>query len=299
MFSVLRCVSIASRTFVWVGPVLWSVTPKNSVFLSDSHRFWSDLQESLTRKAKWKKLMTSIFKLVQSTSEKFIKLSFFRQLLVNYLRNVLDKNCQFSWQAVSIFHNISTTTKYSSIKIHIPFCLVYMSNDIQTSKLKGSHIIDRQHIIIITTRQHRCVCLFKGGGPMWPLPMMLWISQYKDPHPWSRSIPANMGPNCTGTHPALGPQSCTNLFNFDLTGTHGPVLQTCSLWSTYRRQASSSPPTGMLFCCCCHHIHNHHHRDSRHHHHYWGSVGSIIVNVLMKVIKAGNVQYHYNSIKRD
>ena len=36
MLSILHCVSVAGATFVWVGPVLWWVTPKNIVFLSDS-----------------------------------------------------------------------------------------------------------------------------------------------------------------------------------------------------------------------------------------------------------------------
>ena len=49
MFSVLRCVSIASMNFLQVRPELWSVTPKNSVFLSDSYTFLSGPQESPSR----------------------------------------------------------------------------------------------------------------------------------------------------------------------------------------------------------------------------------------------------------
>ena len=37
-----------NATFLQVGPVLWWVTPKNSVFLSNSHTFWSDSQKSPT-----------------------------------------------------------------------------------------------------------------------------------------------------------------------------------------------------------------------------------------------------------
>ena len=87
---------------------------------------------------------------------------------------------------------------------------------------------------LITTRQRSCekevfsqvcVCLSKGGGPMWPLPMKHWTSLYRDPSASPPHIRTGIPTHWT-----------SGLGNW--------------YWSTYGFQAGGAHPIGMLSLIC-------------------------------------------------
>ena len=97
----------------------------------------------------------------------------------------------------------------------------------------------------------------RGGGPMWPLPMMHWTSPYRDlpvqdatPNAAPPSVQgpldplgmfklSQLGSHSTGCHPLYRVSLiCSNLFNLDTAVQTPPpwtYLETCSLWRTYER----------------------------------------------------------------
>ena len=88
-------------------------------------------------------------------------------------------------------------------------------------------------------------CVHREGGPMWPLPMVHWISSCRNnPCPYHVQI----RPHSTGTISTQLWFPSPILPYRNLSYPPGPGhVQICSLWSTYAWWKGGWHPTGMFF----------------------------------------------------
>ena len=130
--------------------------------------------------------------------------------LVNYLRLFLTKIINFHDMS-RVFSTIyqpqlnTHQSRFISLPAICTCPMIYRPRNLGKPQ-------NRPHIIIITTRQRMCVYLFKGGGPMWTLPMIYWTSHYRDPDTQLWPHPKYGTFRNTVTPPALGPshvQTCS------------------------------------------------------------------------------------------